>query len=131
MGQIDYVMKWADLATAKADVVASANMRSDLADWLRDHCTEIQVWRNSQDTTDVDGNVVHVYLPGFFVLISVRRRIAAIENDVACQLGLDRDMMNARQPGFVLISNVSPAVLQDIRFQPVFAGMDVPWGGLN
>jgi len=35
---------------------------------------------------------------------------------------------NARQPGAVIRSTVGAAVLQDLRWEPVFAGSQYDWG---
>lgn len=140
MSDYDCIMMWDTKAAALADAVAILSNTSldaqGARDWLRDHVIpDLQVWRNSLDTTttDAQGNtiVVHSYIAKYFALISLTHRVAAIESDPALVLALDRDKMNARQAGFVLFSAYSNAILQDIRFQPVFLGMDVPWGGLQ
>jgi hypothetical protein len=129
MGQIDYFLRFASRAAAKADAVAVLETALDeqgTRQWLHSHCVEVAVWRDSQD---VDG--VHTYLTGFFVLISLNRVVAALRDHSAVQLVVDRDKMNARQPGFVLAAGVSNAILQDIRISPIFAGMNPPWGEMN
>jgi hypothetical protein len=74
---------------------------------------------------------VHHPLAGYFVMISLDHVVPALLNHAAVQLVVDRDMMNARQPGAVLKSTVGNVVLQDLRFSPVFAGMNPPWGNFN
>jgi len=131
--QIDCVAKWTDKATAMADAQAVLQTSLDgqgVRQWLASNVMEIQPWRDSQDTLDSDGNVVHHPLSGYFVLISLDHVMPALRDEPAIQVCIDRDKMNAGQGGFVLKSNVSNAILQDIRFG-VFAGMNVPWGGLN
>jgi hypothetical protein len=64
-------------------------------------------------------------------MISLDHVVPALLNHAAVQLVVDRDMMNARQPGAVLKSTVGNVVLQDLRFGPVFAGMNPPWGNFN
>lgn len=121
---IDYIAKFADQATAMADATFVAQVVG--GDWLRDHCTPITVWRNSQD---VGG--VHTPLAGFFVLISLNNIVPALRDHAAIQLVIDSDKAAARQAGMVIKSNVSGAILQDIRLQPIFAGRDYPFGGLS
>jgi len=134
MSQIDYILKFADKATAVADAVAVLQTYTDaqsVKQFAQDHCLELTVWRNSQDTTDGSGNAVHHPLAGYFVLISMPGVIPAVLNHSAVQIVVDRDKMNAGQGGFLLANNIAGAILQDIRFSPVFTGMNVPWGGLN
>ena len=134
MPQYDCILMWDDLAAARQDAIAAAHMLLDDFDaqqFLADHVIAgVKVWRASHDTTDGDGNVVHSYIAKYFALVSVTRRITALENASALVLALDRDKMNARESGYVLKTAYSAALLQDIRFEPVFMGMDVPWGGL-
>ena len=130
--QFDYVLQFANLAALKADATAAAaGLTSDQADFLRDRAMQVQVWRNSQDTTDGQGNVTHTLLPGLFILISLDRNIPALTNHAAVQLVINRDKCNARQAGCIVRSTVSNPVLQDIRIAPVFMGSDFPWGGFN
>lgn len=129
MAQIDYFLKFASRAAAMADVVATMQTGLDdqgVKQWLASNCVEVDVWRDSQDVAGV-----HSYMSGFFVLISLDRVMVALRDHAAVQLVVDRDKMNARQPGFVLASGVSNAILQDIRISPVFAGMNPPWGAFN
>lgn len=137
--QYDYVLKFADKTTAMADATAVSQTYLDgqgVRQWATSNVVELTVWRNSQDTNggnDPDGNaiIVHHPLAGYFVLFSLPRVVPALVNHPAVQLVVDRDQMNAGTPGFVLASGVSNAILQDIRFSPVFAGMNPPWGSLN
>jgi len=134
MGQTNYVLKFSSRAAAQADAVAGLETILDdqgARQWLASNSVEVTIWRNSQDTVDGSGNVVHTPLSGFFVLISLDRVVDALLNHSAVQLVIDRDKMNARQPGFILKSGVSNAILQDLRISPIFAGMDVPWGVMN
>ena len=133
MPQIDVVLKFDSIAAAKADptVQQYRNAIEDL--WGGDSVIpNLKVWRVSQDVagTDGEGNptVTHTYLPGFFVLVSLPRVVNALRDHAAVQFVVDREKMNAREAGMVLRKTVSNAVLNDFRFEPVFAGMDPPWG---
>lgn len=134
MPQIDVILKYASRAAALADLVAQTNIdNQNVRDFLSDRAIpNLQVWRASQDVagTDADGNptVTHNYLSGFFVLISLPRVVPALRDDAAVQVVIDRDKANAREAGAILKSTVGAAVLQDLRFSPVFAGADYPFG---
>lgn len=129
----DYVLTWTDIATARQDAAALANMLPDgqsVQQWMQDHVIPgLKVWRVSQNPNgiDTDGN----YVSGYFALVSVNKRVSELDDDSACVLILDRKKMNAAQSGFVVHSAYSAAILKDVRFEPIFMGMSVPWGGLN
>lgn len=144
MSPIDYILRFTDAATAKADaqMLASALGADDqgVKQFRADHCLVFAaVWRNSQDTTTTgtgpDGQQitvpVHHPMTGFFVLVSLQQIVPALRDHAAVQLVIDRDKLNARQAGMIIRSTVGAVVLQDIRFSPVFAGMDPPWGSLS
>lgn len=139
---IDHFLKWADVATAKADPVvqAYAPLIRDRSNgtsarlWLAERVIFPQVWRASQDTTSVGSKgetlVTHSYLAGFFVCIAWPTKINGLANAAAFQFAIDRDKANARQAGMIVASNLSAALMTDLRFQPVFAGADYPFGGM-
>ena len=136
-GQIDAVLKFADEPTA---LTALANFvgknEQNQATWdMTSTIRDVKVWRASQDVSGTDGQgnatVTHTYLPGFFVLISLDNPPAALKNLAAVQVVLDRDKCGARQTGCVVKSNVTNTVLQDIRMSPIFAGSDIPFGGMQ
>lgn len=127
--QYDAVLQYANAAAAKADLAAHYDAISDA--FLADRVESIQVWRASQDTTDGQGNVVHNYLAGFFVLVSASRLILSLRDDPNLQIVVNRDLCNERRSGCVVKSNINVAILQDIRFSPVFMGSDIPFGGLR
>lgn len=129
---IDVLLKFASEAAARAVLTAHARAST----WLDDHVIpDVRVWLNSQDVTgtDADGNptVTHAPLSGFYLFVSLTSVPPALLNHPQVQLAFDRDRMSARQPGAVLASNVSAATLQDVRFAPVFAGADVPFGQIQ
>lgn len=126
MSQFDAILKWTDLATAKADPVVQTwyRLADDVFD-LSQVVLDAKVWRASQD---VGG--VHTFLPGYFVWISAPRLILALRNAAALQVVFDRDKINARQAGGVIFSNVSNAILQDLRISPVIMGCNFNWGSL-
>lgn len=125
------IARWNSITDARQDVAALAEMKDDdfnVKQFVQDHVIlDLKVWRNSQDTTDQDGNPVHNYLPGYFAFISANRRIAAIENSSAVQVCINITKMNNNEGGFVVLSNYSNAILKDVRFEPVFMGMNLPW----
>src|SRR5438105_1694402 len=117
---IDAVLKFADATTAKAALASHAPTDDQgVRQWAFDHVLPVTVWRNSQDVTDGQGNATHTPLAGFFVLVSLAQVVPALRDLAAVQFVVDRDAANARTPGAVLKSNVSNAVLQDLRMSPV------------
>lgn len=136
MSQIDAIFHFASVAAARADPIVQQYMsrgddgqlqfRGDLT------VANVRVWRPSADVagTDSDGNptVTHTYLTGFFVFVSADHVVPALRDHPALQVAVDRDKMNARQAGMVLKNNVTAPILQDMRFEPILAGMDPPWG---
>lgn len=133
MPQIDVVLRFASLTVAKADPVVQ-KYRNQIEDlWADDSVIpNIKVWRVSQDVigTDAEGKptVTHTYVTGWLALISLPRVVTALHDHPAVQFVVDRDKMNARQPGMILRKTITDAALNDFRFEPVFAGMDPPWG---
>jgi hypothetical protein len=127
-GQIDYYLKFSDEATALAQLQLFINSTS----WPTDYCIpNIQIWRNSQDIVDGQGNVTHAYLTGFFVLCSFKQNINALTNLAPVQVVIDRDKAKARLVGGVIKSNLSNPILQDIRISPIFSGTDLPYGSFQ
>ncbi len=126
MSQIDVVLKFTSLAAAKADPVVQQHYDAIENLFAQDRVIPgLQVWRASQD---VGG--AHTFLPGWFLLISLEsgRIPNALRDHDAVQCVINRDKANARQAGAIIRKTVSDAVMQDLRFQPVFAGSDYPWG---
>jgi hypothetical protein len=136
VSQIDAMFKFASLAAAKADPVVQHYMSLDDSQQAQFQLNIIipgvQVWRASQDVigTDADGNptVTHTLLPGYFIFVSADHVISELRDHPALQVAVDRDKMNARQVGMVLKSTITNSLLQDLRFQPIYAGMNPPWG---
>lgn len=131
---IDYFLRFTSRAEAKADPDIRAFHHA-----LDDRFDDAQIivnpdfWRHSQDvvTTDGEGNEVrtHNYIAGFVICVSLDRVVQRLVDHPATQVVLDRDKANARQAGAVIYRAVSLAVLRDLRWSPVFAGADYPWGG--
>jgi hypothetical protein len=133
--QIDVILKFTDLATALADPVVQQHLSTDAQGRLTvpqaDHVIpDIKVWRVSQDVagsiTGPDGQsiptVTHTYLPGYFALVSLPQIVPALRDHPAVQVVINRDT-NA-----VIRRGISPALLNDLRFDPVYAGCNYPWG---
>lgn len=133
--QYDAIVKFNTLAAAKADPDVQKFWNASGGDWDRSGVIEVQVWRASQDVTgtDADGNptVTHTYLPGLFWLISLPRLVPALRDNTAIQVVLNRDKCRARVAGCVIKSNVSNAVLQDIRISPTFEADAYPFGAFQ
>ena len=127
--------KWTNAAAAKADAVTlsdrlgNVGFSPDTNDWMSDHVLiNLDVWRPSQDVlTGSPAVLTHTYLTGFFVLISVDRRLNFLLNAAALQFALDRGRFKAGQ-SFVIKNNIG-AVITDIAVSPLFAGCDYPIGG--
>jgi hypothetical protein len=131
MAQFDAVLRFNTLAAAEADPDVQQHYDAVADVFAADRVARVDVWRASQDTVGNGGSIVHSFMSGVFLLISMPRLVTSLRDNAAIQLVLNRDKMNAREPGFVVRSTISAGILQDIRFGPVFAGMDVPWAGLN
>lgn len=130
MSQIDAILHFADRATAMADAVVISQTYLDgqsVRQWLGQNVVECQIWRNSLDTLDGNGNPVHHPLAGFFVLISLPNVIPALFNHSAVQGVFDRDLINAGDVTGILKSPFTNAVLRDFRVSPLFAGMRPFW----
>ena len=126
MSQVDAVLKFSSLAAAKADPVVQRYYDAVLDLFAESMLIpNVKVWRASQDV-----NGVHTFLSGWYALISIETKGLPddVKNHAAIQVVIDRDKANARQVGAIIRSTVSAALLQDLRFQPVFAGSDYPWG---
>jgi len=124
--QIDVVLKFASRAAARSDPIVSQHydVMQDL--FAQDRVIpDLKVWRMSQDV-----NGAHTMLPGWFLLVSLQsgRVPDALRDHPAVQIVINRDKANARQAGAIIRSTVSAALLQDLRFEPMFAGSDYPWG---
>jgi hypothetical protein len=123
--QYDAVLKYATRADALADPNVQQHMDALRTLFAGDRVIpDIKVWRASQDNPDG----THNYLAGYFVLISLPRLVVALRDDTAVQVVIDRDLANQGLPGAIVRSTVGAVVLQDIRFEPVFAGSSYPWG---
>jgi len=133
VGQIDAVFRFNSLADAVADPTVQQYMDQLRTLFLTDQAiTDLQVWRVSQDVAGVSPDgipiVTHSYLGGFYLYVSLPRVVLSLRDHPNLQVAIDRDAANTRRPGMILKSNLTNAVLQDVRFQPVFAGADYPWG---
>lgn len=130
---IDYFLKFTSRTAAKND----ADVREHF-DTLEDLFSggyvlpDVKFWRQSQDVagTDAEGNptATHTYLTGWFLCVSLPRVVQRLVDHSAVQLVLDREKANARDKSAIIKSNVSLAVLKDLRWEPVPAGADYPWG---
>lgn len=134
MPQIDAILKFTDLATALVDPIVQQHVSTDAQGnpiFAGDHVIpDLKVWRNSQDTTQtVTGpggqqyqQTVHNYLTGYYALISMPRVVLSLRDHSALQVVITRDNNT------VLKRNVTFALLNDLRFEPIYAGCNYPWG---
>lgn len=131
---IDYFFKFNTEAAAIADAAGSQFYNANTG-WNSDRVAPgLLVWRASQDVngTDAQGNptVTHTPLAGWFGCISLDHVNNTLLNHANLQLAIDRDLSAAGQVA-ILKSNLTTAVLQDIRFSPLFAGSNYPFGNLK
>lgn len=127
---IDYILKFASEDAAKT-ALASRLSRDEkgVLHWPSEYCLPgLTVWRDSQDTIDAEGNTIHTPLTGFFILVSLDRVLPALRDAAAVHVVVDRDKAVARDKTAVIKSNVSVAILKDLRWSPVYQGSDNPWG---
>lgn len=123
---IDYFFKFTNVAAAKADPVVQQNMDTLRTIWRNDYVlVDLQVWRPSQDVAgpnDSFGNptVIHTFLTGWFVMVSLPNQVPVLLNHSALQFALDRD-----GPPYVIKNNIG-AVMQDVRVSPIFMGSHYP-----
>lgn len=125
---IDYFFKFSTEAVAIAD--ASGTLYYAGASWdLNCVAPNLQVWRVSQDVSDGQGGFIHTYLTGWYGCVSLDHTDSTLVNHPSLQIAIDRTKAALGQVA-ILKSNLG-AVLQDIRFSPVFAGSNYPFGNLQ
>lgn len=133
--QFAAVIAFANVTAAKADPDVRQNYDAAQDLFADDRVLSVRAWRDSQDIAGVDGDgnptVTHNYLPGVFFVISLPRLVPSLRDNASIRAVLNLDKCAARTAGCVVKANVSNAMLQDIRFSPIFAGMDIPWGALQ
>jgi hypothetical protein len=132
---IDYLFSYPDAGAAKRayDALCTA-LGLPVGDDYRRQSTidNVKVWRPSDDTTEMVGDppttrVVHTYLQGYWVLIAADKAEPVLADDMALEFALDRDACNAGQP-FIVGNNIGEEI-NDIAFEPMFAGSNYPVGG--
>jgi hypothetical protein len=141
---IDYLFCFADQPTAQADPVVGAYWRAGVNDnpgsWRGDVCIPgVQVWNPAQDTTTPATGpggigtvnvVTHTYQPGWWIIIALPVRNAALDGLAALILTADRDLANAGEPmtSFVLYSKEPLSSIEGLMLAPTFAGSNYPFG---
>lgn len=121
---IDYFMRWADEANAKADVIVLANhfgveISPGIIAWTRDRVLpNVKAWRPSQD---VGG--VHTYQTGWFAIVSMVQQVSVLLNASALAFALNRN-----GPPYIVKNNIG-AIITDIAVAPIFCGSHYPIGG--
>ena len=123
---IDFFFRWNSQADARADAIALAQRfgsldKDGLLQWARDHVLpNVKAWRPSQDS---GSPVVHVYLPGWFAIVSLETQPAVLLNASALAFALNRE-----GPPYIIKNNIG-AVITDVACEPIFAGSHYPIGG--
>lgn len=126
---IDHVMLYATEAAAKADKerLEEAGGISATDQWqLNQSIPDIRLWQPSKDTV-MDGKVVHTYLKGFYLMISLSHVEPLLRDTPSIFFILDRDAASRGEP-FVVFNDIG-AMISDIAFEPSFAGSKYPVGG--
>lgn len=122
--QIDYFLKF----TNETQALAALTAFNGLTAWPLDYAfPDLKFWRNSLD----NGDGSHNYLTGYYVMISLPRVNPTLRDHPAVQIVIDREATRARLPGAVIRSTVTNVILQDLRFSPVPAGSDYPFGNMQ
>ncbi len=129
---IDFFMRYADEAAAKADAILLSEDAglTPSKEWRRSNVIpDVKAWRPSQDVYSGSPPTFdhHVYLSGWYALVSTKGPNQTLMNAAALAFALDRDAANAGRP-FVVKNNIGP-VIQDIGVSPIFAGSNYPIGG--
>lgn len=124
---IDYFLKFTSETAARTGL--KSYNRNQSVDWEADDVMvrNVQVWRPSQDNPDG----THNYLSGYYLLVCLSDVDQTALGFTQVQVVIDRDLASAGQPGAVVKSNLTQAVLQDIMFSPVPAGANYPWGNFQ
>lgn len=130
----DYLVKYNNQTQLDADNLPGKHGHTDelgVFQWLSDHAMVVKAWRPSQDSTDQDGNVVHNYLPGIWVLIAVPKDDADVEASGNLQMSFNRAKCNAKASGCLKYRKAGGPPQQDIKYEPVYAGANVPFDELD
>ena len=131
MTQYDFFAKWNSEAEAKQDAYRlrqyfGTDGGTIVKDWyLHQFLPDVKVWRPSQDVHNPDGTVTHIYLTGWFGILSLDHIENVIINDNSLAFALNRD-----GPPYVIKNNIG-AVINDVAVSPIFAGSHYPLGGIN
>lgn len=127
-GLIDALLNFTSVQAAKNDPVLAAHM-DQLQNWRGSYVLpDVKSWRVSQDTLNANGDPVHSYRTGWSLIIALPNVASALFNHSNLIVMIDRNKAIARVPGQLLKVNVTQVIMQDTRWEPVFAGCDYPWG---
>jgi hypothetical protein len=132
---IDYLFSYPNAGAAKAgyDALCTALGLPVSAEYRRQSTiANVKVWHPSEDTTTMVGNppiakVVHEYLQGYWILIAADKAEAVLADDMQLEFALDRDACNKGLP-FIAGNNIGSEI-DDLAFEPMFAGSTYPLGG--
>jgi hypothetical protein len=136
-GQIDYLVTCPDEATCQMDATIGKYYVDGV--WRPDIVLQpIEIWQPANDMTSQetgpDGQlitvVMHQFLPGFSLVISLSQENAVLSASPYVQLVTDRDAAEAGRP-FVLQSKFSMDELNTYRLQPVSQGTSYPFGAVQ
>lgn len=120
---IDYLRKFTDEASAKADPVVGAYFVNGA--WRGDRVIpDTKVWNINNDVAgtspDGDPTVTHTYDAGWFITISEDVDVPALRADASCVLAVDWS-----GPSVLAANPPAGTQAKDYRVSPVFAGREV------
>lgn len=128
----DYLLRFPSRPDAVRD---SAMQRDALADlFAMDHVvSDVRTWqanKDRQDGRDELGEVLvrHDYDQGYALLVSLPDLVPELRYHPATILVVERERANARAANAVIMTTLPPGHLRQLRFEPVPAGADYPWG---
>lgn len=136
---IDYVLRYEDEEAAQADAIVLADAMGvpSAEQWQLQHTIpDIKVWQPTQDSVETvpptenmpeHERVVHAYIAGYFVAVSLDCQEPVLLDAPALQFALDREQCNIGKP-FVVKNNIGQ-LIADIAWEPMFAGSNYPLGG--
>lgn len=133
-GQFDYLTSYANETQRQNNAAISKHFAlNDAAQSvpIASHVLPVRVWRPSQDTIDGESNVVHNYLPGVWYLVSVRTPDRQLDLSNATEFVFERTKCNAHAVGCLKQKNPNAPGQQDLRYEPVYMGTDMPWGAVQ
>lgn len=127
----DYILNYPNQNAAKAGPIASkyGYVEDKVFTWKADRVVEVKIWKPSEDTLDEDENVVHNYLSGVWLLVSSDADDTVADNSSSREFTLNR--IWGKNKACLKSKKAGAIDSNDFKFEPVFSGMDVPFGSLE